>query len=303
VNSAREAARKAQCANNVKQLALGMINFEAQFGRFPSGGWGWRWVGDPDRGFDPRSQPGAWCFQTLPYIDQRSLFEMAAGQPAATKSATIAQMIQIPLAVHNCPSRRTLQVFPFTEQSSLPLYGTNPATSLAHTDYAANCGDPVQNYDTDGPSTLATGDQWTAANSWSPPNTTFDIVHYFTGISYMRSKVSLANVTDGASNTYLIGEKYLTPDNYYNGVDPADDQALLGGFDNDNYRSTLTPPMQDTPGVGNTVAYGSAHPGSYNATFCDGSVHAISYFIDPLTHLHLGNRADGAAIDFSKIGN
>ena len=174
---------------------------------------------------------------------------------------------------------------------------------LRHTDYAANCGDPVQNYDLSGPPTLAIGDQWTASNAWCPTNTEFDIVHYFTGISYIRSRIGLAHVTDGASNTYLIGEKYLDPDNYYNGQDGSDDQALLGGFDNDNYRSTVSPPEQDTPGVVNWVIYGSAHSGSYNATFCDGSVHAISYSIDPLTHQHLGNRADGALIDFSKISN
>ncbi len=303
VNSARESARKAQCANNVKQLALGMINFESQLGRFPSGGWGWLWVGDPNRGFSEKSQPGSWTFQTLPFIDQQPLFNMAMGQTGTTLQATLAQMIQVPLAVHNCPSRRPLQLFPFNPQNGSPLYGPNQVTSDAHTDYAANCGDSSQPYDISGPPSLATGDSWTASNSWSPPNTTFNLTQTLTGICYMRSRITVGGITDGASQTYLVGEKYLNPDSYFTGLDAADDQTLLGGFDNDNHRSTVSPPLQDAPGVGNYVVYGIAHPGSYNATFCDGSVHAISYYIDPSTHQHLGNRADGAAIDFSKIGN
>ena len=51
--------------NNVKQLALAMLNFESQFNRFPSGGWGWLWVGDPDRGFDPRNQPAGMVFSDV----------------------------------------------------------------------------------------------------------------------------------------------------------------------------------------------------------------------------------------------
>ena len=228
------------------------------------------------------------------------MYGMAAGLPAATKAATLVQMNQIPLSVHNCPSRRTRQTLPFTEPSH-PLYGANAVTTLAHTDYAANCGDASQPYDLSGPTSLAIGDQWTASNAWTPPNTTFDILHFFTGISYIRSRVGLANLSGGASNVYLIGEKYLIPDNYYTGLDPADDQPLFVGFDNDNYRSTISPPMQDTPGEANYTVYGSAHFGTYNASFCDGSVHAISYAIDPLTHQHLGNRNSVVAIDPTKL--
>ena len=39
-----------------------------------------------------------------------------------------------------------------------------------------------------------------------------------TGMSYLRSRVTMADITDGTSNTYMLGEKYLTPDNYYNGL-------------------------------------------------------------------------------------
>ena len=47
VQSARESARSAQCANNVKQLGLACLNHVSVTGFFPSGGWGWSWVATP----------------------------------------------------------------------------------------------------------------------------------------------------------------------------------------------------------------------------------------------------------------
>ena len=69
VQAAREAARQLQCKNNLKQLALGCLNHESATGRFPTGGWGFDWTGDADRGNDWR-QPGGWIYNVLPYIEQ-----------------------------------------------------------------------------------------------------------------------------------------------------------------------------------------------------------------------------------------
>ena len=48
--------------------------------------------------------------------------------------------------------------------------------------------------------------------------------------------MQLAQILDGASNTYLLGEKYLSPDNYDNGQDQGDNQPTYDGFDPDYYR-------------------------------------------------------------------
>ena len=57
VQSAREAARRTQCKNNLKQVGLGVQNYESTYRFLPSGGWGGAWVADPDRGAG-RKQPG-----------------------------------------------------------------------------------------------------------------------------------------------------------------------------------------------------------------------------------------------------
>jgi len=194
------------------------------------------------------------------------------------------------------------------------MYNTSEITTCARTDYAANCGYTTSdlgygNADISGPSSLAIGDQWTATNGWHPPNTTIDVnspTTGYTGICFLRSKITTAHVTDGTSNTFLVGEKYMDPDDYYNGVSFADDQTLMTGFDNDNHRATAyqgspLPPAQDQAGIDYEVKFGSVHAGSYNMAFCDGSIHAISYAIDPMTHQLLGSRADGLPIDATKF--
>src|SRR3954451_7695211 len=66
VQAAREAARRNQCKNNLKQLSFACLQHHDAFGTFPSSGWGWTWTGDADMGYS-RDQPGSWLFHILPF--------------------------------------------------------------------------------------------------------------------------------------------------------------------------------------------------------------------------------------------
>jgi prepilin-type N-terminal cleavage/methylation domain-containing protein/prepilin-type processing-associated H-X9-DG protein len=324
VQMAREAARKGQCGNNLKQLTMAMLQHEERNKFYPSGGWGWWWVGDPDRGFG-REQPGGWAYSILPFMEQEELFYLGKdGQPetaTAVQTAGAARCIQTPLAMMNCPTRRSPLAYPlgYFSGGSAAFFNADSVSAVARGDYAACAGDQMYGYvgGFAGPSSLSEAATWTAdypAKSPTWPNCdkkwTSDTA---TGISYLRSEISVARVSDGTSNTYMLGEKNLDPDSYVNGADGADNESQFAGYDNDTYRTTYCPdppldanyipdhtPWQDTPGVRTEFAFGSAHSDSCNMSFCDGSVRPISYSIDPLTHRYLGNREDGIPIDPQK---
>src|SRR6476620_9930575 len=78
VQGAREAARRAQCKNHLKQLALGFILHEDAHKFLPTGGWGYMWMSHPSQGFG-LNQPGGWGFTTLPYIEQQAIYDYGAG--------------------------------------------------------------------------------------------------------------------------------------------------------------------------------------------------------------------------------
>lgn len=300
VQSAREAARRAQCSNNLKQLGLAMLEAESAHGHFPSGGWGWFWVGEPDRGVGLR-QPGGWIYSILPFIEQEALHQMATGLTGTARQDALAEMCEVPLAAFNCPSRRRTMVYPC--KWSYPLVPYNIDKELTRggkTDYAANCGDHSTVQFGRGPADLAEGDDPAYWSGLSPPN--------YTGISFLRSQVTMADVRDGSSNTILIGEKYLRPDDYTTGSAPGDNWPLFQGFDGDSFCSgypAWNGPRQDrlgyTAGSGGIGMWGSAHAGGANFAFCDGSVHGISYSTDPEIVRRLSNRRDGEVIDASKF--
>jgi type II secretory pathway pseudopilin PulG len=112
VQSARESARRSTCQSNLKQMGLGSQVHEQAYGFLPTGGWGWRWVGDPDRGFDKR-QTGGWAFNLLPFVEQQAVRDLGRGlQDPAAKADQAAIRLSTPLPIFNCPSRRPATLWP-----------------------------------------------------------------------------------------------------------------------------------------------------------------------------------------------
>ncbi len=287
VQSAREAARRLQCQNHLKQLGLAALSHESIHGHFPTGGWGWGWAGDPDRGFD-RKQPGGFFYNILPFLELTHLHDLGKGGNLAAAK----QRVETPVATYNCPSRRAASSYPCV--NGTPHVNVSPTAEIVgRSDYAANAGSNSTGVNSRFPEgqseTLAGGDAASAAEWEALPGTNDDA----NGVVFRRSETTTAKITDGTSNTYLVGEKYLNPDNYYNGEESGDDQGWDLGFDYDVNRWSAVKPQQDRAGTTDDTAFGSAHAGTFNMAFCDGHVQSISYSIDLTTHGNLGNRMDG----------
>jgi prepilin-type processing-associated H-X9-DG protein len=117
-------------------------------------------------------------------------------------------------------------------------------------------------------------------------------------VNNVPNPVSFAKITDGASKTLLVAEKYVHSGApfEYNGGGASDDRGWLDGYDPDTMRSTCTPPLPDSEtnsvshGGDQTYLFGSAHSGGFNAVFADGSVHSVSYDIDMYVFNSLGTR-------------
>ena len=300
VEMSREAARRTHCSNNLRQLSLAMMRHHDSFSRYASGGWSYRWVGEPERGTNI-DQPGSWGFNILGFVEEDRVRELGRGLNGEDRIQAFVTRCEMPLPLFSCPSRRTP-----SPQQQVPNLTFFTADGLLVTpkragrsDYAACVGDVKKlapNWPTalkgGNPESLKEGDD--AAFPWEDNN-------YFTGICFRRSRVRNSQVTDGLSKTYMLGEKCVDSAAYKLGVDSGDDTNLYTGGDKDNYRSAFKPPYRDTPRTRHSYSFGSAHPHTFLMAFCDGSVHPISYKIDLETHKRLANRADGQSLNLSEV--
>jgi len=294
VNAAREAARCVQCKNNIKQLSLASLGHANAHGFFPTGGWAWGWAGDPDRSFT-RKQPGGWHYNILPFMDQESLHQLGVHGNRAEGG----HRAETPVAIFHCPTRRKAIAYPYSHGS--PYFNIDRPGSIGRSDYAACSGDGHTNTYWKGPGSLAAGDGMSDDDWKAQPGTWDDS----TGVTFRRSEVKPAHILDGASNTYLLGERYLTPDRYVDGGLCANDQGWDLGYDYDVNRWTNQQPMQDRPGyvtnAGCDIIFGSAHSSGFHMAFCDGSVQLVNYAIHIETHRRLGNRKDKLPVDLADV--
>jgi prepilin-type N-terminal cleavage/methylation domain-containing protein/prepilin-type processing-associated H-X9-DG protein len=332
IQAAREAARRSQCKNNVKQMGLATLLHVDTHKFLPSGGWGSQYTADPNRGFGAE-QPGGWGFSILPYLEESNIATLGRGKAMGSndfKAASITLHSTV-VSSFNCPSRRPAKLYnhqwgTIIEQTWIreaPRGGTSDVPAVPKSDYAANSGDALVH--------AALG--FAAADSmWVPPNysalTTQPTKWTNTsctapgnkfcqsGVMFYRSEIKPAQITDGTSKTYLVGEKFLSPDMYEElpaggNARYGDNQGVYSGYEWDNHRVAWKPnlpndpgttvdelsyqPRQDVAGVdeANIYAFGSAHAGGLNMAMCDGSVQTISYDISRDAHRSLANRMDG----------
>ncbi len=241
IQMAREAARRMQCNNQLKQMALGCLAHEHTQGCFPTMGWGRQWCGWPSRGFDKR-QPGGLFYNILPYIERGDLHDKGGKSGAysgTTNSNTVLaadaialnQVIATPMPTYICPSRR----LPVMQAPSWGRYMVNSGSSAqtqigqGKTDYAGSGGDIGYGAGVgySGPSDFNSGDGWSEA-TWAS-----GVGYYTTGVFYVRSQTRARDIKDGVSKTYLMGEKYVNALLYYNPFGGVGAQDSMGAGSDD----------------------------------------------------------------------
>ena len=281
VQKVREAASRMKCSNNLKQLGLAMHTFHDAYGLFPfarSGG---------------RPQSITWAELVLPFIEQGNLYTLfttpvsngnggtypmympSSEFATANINITINDInrgqfqatgaLSIGVPVFTCPTRREPSFISAKDTSSNFTYGGEQGIC---SDYGANFGDTVDANNNDGPFYLNQA--------------------YGTGLT-------IASMTDGLSNTFLMGEKHVQlgdlgniPNDFT--IWAAKPAATAGRLAGPNFPLAL----------GDTDAYntqfGSWHSGVVQFVFGDGSVHALSTSISSTTLGFLASRNDGQVI-------
>lgn len=282
VQSVREAARQTQCRNRLRQIGLAADLHTDTNRYYPTNGWGFRWVGIPDRGTGPE-QPGGWIYNLLPYLEQQELHDSGGELSKAAQRSQLARVSMTGLKTFQCPGRLSSQVGP-ANPTVLPV-NADWVPFVAKTDFAINEGDQFTGTD-GGPNSLSEGDSATYA--WASTSQA-------TGISFLRSKVRQSDISDGLTNTVLAGEKNVTLNGYLTASDPGNDQSMYSGVDWDVNRWTNKPPLRDGD-VPAPTRFGSTHESGCQIVFCDGHVAMVSWSVDGTIFRNLGNREDGELV-------
>jgi prepilin-type N-terminal cleavage/methylation domain-containing protein len=271
VQAAREAGRRTQCTNNLKQMGLACHNHHDIYKKLPNGGQTWsiapEYIGGAGIPAVNEQQRAGWGFQILPFMEQEDIWKGTANTSVANKQIAVMGAF---IPAHMCPTRRTSNQLVLAPTGA--WYGPGGTYAHAQTDYAGfnhdNTGAIVYNDGSNG------------------------------------KCIGLSGVTDGTANTLLIGEKRLNR-GYLGQYQGDDNEGYTSGWDHDvmRFSGTLpsggfTPPLPDytsTSGDGGQ-RFGSSHPGGFNAAVCDGSVKFISFTVDQVNFARMGNRNDGAAV-------
>ncbi|TWT86018.1 putative major pilin subunit [Posidoniimonas polymericola] len=305
VQSARESARRIECKNHLKQISLAALNHESTHRHLPTGGWGYRWVGDAGSGYGAK-QPGGWAYNILEYMELAERRELGGAIverlvareaiPESDQNEMLA-LVSSPVAGFLCPSRRSVKAYPLIDPS-LPYLAYNAQACraarpgkegcfVARGDYRANAGS-INRGEEEGPTpNYVNYHRW-----WADPTTQ-------TGVVFQRSAVKLGQITDGTSHTFLVGEKALNEADYESGTHSSDDQCVYSGHDQDNIGYTSNgaermPPLRDNLASGTATRwrFGGPHPAVMNVAMVDGSVDSLPFDIDVDLFAAMGGRAD-----------
>jgi prepilin-type N-terminal cleavage/methylation domain-containing protein/prepilin-type processing-associated H-X9-DG protein len=312
IQAAREAARRTECKNKLRQIGIAMQNHENTHRVFPTGGiHPWPRIERYSTGSTPFSAPKqglSWAFQLLPYLEQNAVHNLT----------TTRDIANTPVDLYFCPSRRPATQNPVTGNWLIDYAGIVPApepssigmtwdqylqdrTACKNEDFfwggRANVHVPVV-----GKFLRTFYDFWgtiVRSSHFIKNDAGTDILE----LGY-RPPIGFSEIEDGSSNTIVIGEKRLRPRNY-DGDEWYDDKGWADGWDPDVMRSAVCQPASDSDQLGYPsndanrefgFYLGSAHPGGMNVVFADASVNTFNYDVDLVTFNRLAHRSDGEVV-------
>ncbi len=273
VQKAREAANRIRCANHQKQLGLAMHNYELNIGTLPPS----RLGAINAKGTLEAAGYATWAVLILPYIEQDNLFRQWNIGLTYYQQNSIAQKTAVP--IYFCPSRRVS-----TSSPSTSISGDMPSTSSlgsTNKNYPGALGDYAVSIDKSGYDYISTQNKVTSLSG------------VFQVASSANGGIRFADITDGMSNTVMLGEKHVpqgtvgtggTDCSIYNGDYQCSSRAL-----GRNYPITTNP--QDTG-----WKFGSMHTQVVVFCFADGHVQNILELTSSATLELLGQRNDGQVI-------
>ena len=280
VQKVREAAARMSCSNNLKQIGLAFQNYHGTYSFFP-----------PSRN-DPRA---TWAVFILPFMEGDATHKLwdftKAFYDASNKVGR-----ETTVKAYICPGRRSPSTAGLSKSGDIPdsaTYGTTHVPG-ALGDYAINAGDPG-----------STAEYW-----WAPSPTQTKPACNGVGIidnDWETNKgtryMKISDITDGLSNTLLVGEKHVPPDQFglinydssiYNG-DKTGARRQVGSSTPAGAGTTVLLAKFNTEQV--TNRFGSAHPGVCQFSLCDGSVRSIKVSISADSIRKLANRMDGEVVN------
>lgn len=290
VQAAREAARRAQCTNNLKQIGLGVLNYESSQGALPPGA---RMIVS-QTGFSVLEQNSSILLFILPYLEGGTTFAQIDQDGYVTDELEMARTV---ISTYLCPSQDhpELIVRPGTENKP------NGGDLFATFDYGASNGSARRgnNPNCSCSQRAAWNDFAIRVKRFPAPNDTD-----FSGPFWRHGQeVRLSKITDGLSKTIFFGE--IKPD--------CSRHASSGWIytNNGNGMFTTVVPInfdscdpEDSPSDGclkncnfnSEFGFKGPHPGGVNFLLGDGSVHLLDETIDHARVFQaLGDRADGEA--------
>jgi prepilin-type N-terminal cleavage/methylation domain-containing protein/prepilin-type processing-associated H-X9-DG protein len=291
IQAARESARRSQCSNHLKQIGLAFQNYESSRGTVP-----------------PAYLSGighaTWLVLIMPYLEESALYDNANSEKIYW--GVDPAVVQSQVSIYYCPSRRGPGLSVTGDDSS----GCSPHVPGALADYALNGGDHqawIYWYYGNDKNGMArhTHELENVVPGYlqgTCPNTT---------VSRWTGQRKFKHVTDGLSQTFLVGEKYMHPE-YFGRRDYADNSFFndnhvnnyvrQAGIKTSNHNFFIVPSPAYTEDKIQlrsylTRNYGSSHPsGRCQFAFCDGSVRALDPSIDGVTLGRLANIHDGEVI-------